>query len=113
MAVTALCRRIVALVFVLPSLLVLPGCWVLSVAPLYEENLAHPDRDLEFDQNLVGSWRHADKECSWTLSVSAHQKEAAYDLIYVADPECQTDEGEKRVLQYDGHVVKLDSHRFL
>ena len=113
MAVTALCRRIAALVFVLASLLVLPGCWVLSVAPLYEENLAHPDTDLELDQNLVGSWWHADKECSWTLSVSAHQKEAAYDLIWSADPGCKTDEGEKKVLQYDGHVVKLDGHRFL
>jgi hypothetical protein len=86
MAITALVRRaprIATLVLALASLLVLPGCWVFSVAPLYEENLAHPDTDLEFDQNLVGSWWHADKECLWTLTVSAQQKKAAYDLTVV------------------------------
>ncbi len=116
MAITASVRlapRIATLVLALASLLVLPGCWVFSVEPLYEENLAHPDTDLEFDQNLVGSWWHADEECPWTLAVSVHQKEAAYDLTETAGPECKTGEGEKRVVQYEGHVVKLDNDRFL
>jgi len=118
MAITALvgrhrAPRIAALVFALASLLVLPGCWVYSVAPLYEENLAHPDADLEFDQNLVGSWWHADKECTSTLAFKGQQKEAAYELTYAAAPECKTDEGEKRAFQYDGHIIKLDNHRFL
>ncbi len=105
MAITASVRlapRIATLVLALASLLVLPGCWVFSVEPLYEENLAHPDTDLEFDQNLVGSWWHADEECPWTLAVSVHQKEAAYDLTETAGPECKTGEGETRIVPEDG-----------
>ncbi|MGO9402716.1 MAG: hypothetical protein ACLPVW_04500 [Terriglobales bacterium] len=120
MATTALVRRsstprigALVLVLALASLLLLPGCWVYSVSPLYEENLAHPDTDLAFDQSLVGSWWNADKECTWTLIVKGQQKEMAYELTFAAAPECKTDEGEKRVIQYDGHAVKLDNHLFL
>jgi hypothetical protein len=34
-------------------------------------------------------------------------------LTQAAGPECKTGEGEKRVIQYDGHIVRLDKYRFL
>jgi hypothetical protein len=104
-------RGLSGLFLALASLLVMPGCWVYSVEPLYEENLDHPDTDVVFDQSLVGSWWQADDDCVWTLTFSAPQKsEPAYEFTVSPAPDCKTKEKASR---YNGHVVKLDSYHFL
>jgi len=70
--------RIAAAILALAGLLMLPGCWVFSINPLYEDNLGKPDPDLFFDQALLGSWRGADEDCPWILTIAA--KEQAYGL---------------------------------
>lgn len=103
--------RIVAVIVILAALAILPGCWVYSVEPLYEERLfSHPDPDLTFDQNLLGSWWHTDTDnnCLWTLTFAAHQQ--AYELTMAPASNCK---GEEKTSKYEGHLVKLDNHRFL
>jgi hypothetical protein len=91
---------------VLALLLLLPGCWIYSIHPLYEENLS-PDPDLVFDQNLVGSWGSTDNGCLWTLAIAAHQQ--VYELTLAPAPECK----DEKTSRYEGHLVKLNHHRFL
>ncbi len=55
---------VIALVFGL--LLVLQGCTVSSVNPLYDEGSifdSHPDPDVVFDQSLIGSWTATYDRC--------------------------------------------------
>ena len=94
----------------LAGLFVLPGCWVYSVEPLYEENLGHPDPDLTFDQTLVGSWLNmdTDNDCLWTLVVAAEQQ--VYELTMVPASNCK---GEEKTTRYEGHLLKLDKHLLL
>ena len=70
--------RIATAILAFAALLVLPGCWVYSVNPLYEENLAKPDPDLFFDQALLGSWWIPDDDCRRILTITANQQ--VYDL---------------------------------
>ncbi|MBZ5681725.1 MAG: hypothetical protein LAO24_16635 [Acidobacteriia bacterium] len=100
--------RIVAIIFVLAVLLLLPACWVYSVEPLYEERILNPDPDLTFDQTLVGSWAQVDVDCVWILSIEAVQQR--YELTMAPAPDCKT---EDKVTHYEAHLVKLDNHHFL
>jgi hypothetical protein len=101
--------KCVRMTLALAALLVLPACWVYSVEPLYEENLAHPDPDLTFEQSLVGSWlpTHPDTDCPWTLAIAAEKQ--VYELTTAPAPNCKSEEKSSR---YVGHVIKLDNHRF-
>ena len=103
------------LFFVVAPLLVLSGCVLRSVEPLYEDGLfAARDKDLVMDQSVIGSWFHTDNECSWTLTVSTPEKEGfGYELTLTANPDCKSSDVDKRVAHYDGHVVKLDKKSFL
>jgi len=104
----SLISRIAASTLVFAGLLVLAGCWVYSVHPLYEENLAKPDPDLFFDQALLGSWWIADDDCPGILTIAA--REQAYTLSTAPSAQCK---GDKKTSQYEGHLVKLDNHVFL
>jgi hypothetical protein len=98
--------RVWGIALVLTLLLLLPGCWIYSINPLYEENLS-PDPDLVFDQSLVGSWGSTDNGCLWILAIAAHQQ--AYELTLTPAPDCK----DEKTSRYDGHLVKLNDHRFL
>jgi hypothetical protein len=101
--------RIAKTLLVLAGLVALSGCWVTSVNPLYEDKfVSKPDPDLIFDQNLVGTWGFDDEDCPGTLKIEA--EEGAYDLTMTPSPQCKRDE---KILKYEGHLVKLDSHVFL
>jgi hypothetical protein len=94
----------------LAALLVLPGCWVSSIEPLYEENLSAPDPDLVLEPTIIGAWLHADadNDCLWTLVVTTEQK--MYQLNMAPAATCK---GEQKATRYEGHLLKLDDHRFL
>ncbi len=100
--------RVAGVVFALVTLLALPGCWVYSVEPLYEERLLDHDPDLVVDQSLVGSWAQLDEECVWILSIELIRD--SYALTMAPSPDCNT---EDKPTHYEGHLVKLDNHRFL
>jgi len=106
--------RYAALFVALASLLMLPGCWVYSVEPLYEDELLHRDKDVVFDPSIVGSWWHANPECSWTLTISAPPKdELVYELTMPPSPDCKSEEKDKKISRFDGRMVRLYDHRFL
>jgi hypothetical protein len=104
--------RCAAIILALAGLLVLPGCWVESINPLYEDGfLASKDTDVIVDQRLTGSWITAfDEKCTLTLTVSA--KDDTYDLESTQQgPGCDDEQGKKSRQQ--ARLVKLDTHVFL
>jgi hypothetical protein len=103
-------RRYLAIVLALAGLLLLPGCWVTSINPLYEEGLASKDPDVVFDASLIGSWIAIGDKCAAPLTITATKD--GYDLQSTRTSE---DEGCKddKPWHYQGRLVKLDSHYFL
>jgi hypothetical protein len=97
--------RIAAVALVLFALLMLSGCWMFSIRPLFD---GPNDPDLTFDQNLVGAWGNVVEGCQWTLTVAASAR--AYDLTMEPGAGCKSDE---KATHYLGHLIKLDNHRFL
>jgi hypothetical protein len=102
-------RRSSGAALILVVLLMLSGCWVYSVEPLYEAKLSHPDPELAFESSITGAWLHTDKDngCIWTLSVTAEQQ--VYDLTMTPASTCQ----DEKITKYEGHLLKLGNHRFL
>jgi hypothetical protein len=100
-----------ALIFA--ALLVLPGCWVMSINPLYEEHpFGHSDPDLTFDQTLVGSWWQPKEGC--LLKITAADEKYAVEYVTPNQKQgegCAVDEGQ--TIRMEGRLVKLDAHRFL
>jgi hypothetical protein len=95
---------------ILSALLVLPGCWVTSINPLYDEGSIdnpHNDPDMVFDQSLIGSWTATNDNCTTLLTIAA--KNQIYDLQ-------STEQGEgcsEEKSHVQASLVKLDSHYFL
>jgi len=102
--------RFTGIALILAVLLVLPGCWVSSINPLYEETTMdhpHPDPDVVFDQALIGSWTTTDDKCPALLTISA--KDQNYDLQLVEQGDGCTQDKSHR----EARLVKLDAHYFL
>jgi len=104
--------RTLRLLFVLLSLLLLSGCWVFSLHPLYEDE----DVTAKFDPVLAGAWVDPNGGCLLTFAPANESYPFFYHVEYMAPNEKQTvgclvDTGKK--LEFDGHLVKLGQHRFL
>lgn len=98
-------------VLILAALLMLPGCWVSSINPLYEETtIDHPHvvaDDVVFDPSLVGSWTTTDDKCPTLLTIAAKAK--IYDVQLAEQGEgCSQDKPHRQA-----RLVKLDTHYFL
>ncbi len=77
---------------------ILGGCIpVMSLNPLFT------DKEIAFDENLIGTWVDAD-ETTWQFS-DANKPEKAYKLIFTDD------EGKKGL--FVAHLVKLENNLFL
>lgn len=100
--------RIAGLLCVFVPLLLLSGCWVYSVEPLYDEHLLKSDPDLVFDQTIAGDWGYTDGDCLWILTVISEGQ--AYAMTMAPSTGCKPDE---KIARYQGHVLMLGSHRFL
>jgi hypothetical protein len=105
-------RRIIALLFCLACLLMLSGCWVYSVNPLYEEGkLFGPrDPDIAFDSGLIGTWKVSNEGCLTTLLILSTE-EPQYQLRAKGEGKQCNDDGKE--LQFEARLVKLDNHNFL
>jgi hypothetical protein len=104
--------RCAAIALVLAALLVLPGCWVVSIHGLYEEpsiDSPRQDPDLVFDQSLTGSWSATEDKCTTLLTIAS--KDEVYDLQSTEQGEGCSDAGKKDHRQ--GRLVKLDTYYFL
>jgi hypothetical protein len=103
--------RLAGLALIFAVLLVLPGCWVSSINPLYEETtIDHlhvvPD-DVVLDPSLIGSWTTTDDKCPTQLTIAA--KGQIYDLQLVEEGQgCSQDRSHRQA-----RMVKLDAHYFL
>jgi len=91
-----------AILVVGPLLLVLTGCWVYSVEPLYEANASHPDPNLTFDQRLLGSWTQTGEGCTRILTMSGDRK--SYEMVMAPAADCKS---EDKTTHYEGHLLKL------
>ena len=100
--------RMAGVLLALSGLVVLPACWVFSVNPLYEEDVAKPDPDLTFAPVLVGSWGRVDDDCLWILTITANGQ--VYELTLGPSPQCK---GDQETTRYEGHLVKLGTHLVL
>ncbi|MFY9680221.1 MAG: hypothetical protein WA424_02095 [Candidatus Sulfotelmatobacter sp.] len=98
----------IGICLVIVGLLVLPGCEVMSIHPLYED-VSPKDPDIVLDKDLAGSWSLTDGKCTTTLTVTA--KEEIYDFRSVKEGEGCSDAGEEARMQ--ARLVKLDSYYFL
>jgi hypothetical protein len=94
---------------VIVGLLVLPGCDVMSIHPLYED-VSPRDPDIVLDKDLTGSWSLADGKCTTILTVAA-AKDEIYDFRSVEQGEGCSDSGKETRQQ--ARLVKLDSYYFL
>jgi hypothetical protein len=105
--------RFSGIALIVAALLVLPGCWVMSINSLYEEpTLGHSDPDLTFDQSLVGSWWQPKNGCS--LKITAADEKYAVEYVTPKQKQgegCGLDDGQ--AVHMEGRLVKLDAHRFL
>jgi hypothetical protein len=78
---------------------ILGGCIpVLSLHPLFTE------KDLAFDEKLLGTWVDDSNETTWQFS-DANKPEKAYELIFTDN------EGKKGL--FVAHLVKLENRLFL
>ncbi len=94
---------------IIAGLLVLGGCDVMSIHPLYED-VSPKDPDVVLDKDLAGSWSLTDGKCTTVLTVAA-AKDESYDLRAVEEGEGCGDSGKKTRQQ--ARLVKLDSYYFL
>jgi len=78
------------------ALVLLTGCIVTSVNPLYTE------KDLVFDPALVGAWSQAEGKDTWAFEKAGEKK---YKLLH-------TDE-KGRIGEFEAHLLKLDKYQFL
>ncbi|MGA7926643.1 MAG: hypothetical protein WCA20_11640 [Candidatus Sulfotelmatobacter sp.] len=101
--------RIAAITVALFSLLMMSGCWMFSLQPLFDGG---SDPDLIFDESLVGAWGHEAEGCQWTLTVQASVR--AYDMAMAPGAGCKTDDKtDEKTTRYLAYLVKVDNHRFL
>ena len=93
----------------LAGLLVLSGCWVESINPLYEDGfLSSKDPDVILDQRLIGSWSMGDDKCTYVLTISA--KDEVYGLLSTEQGGGCSDSAKQS--RYRAQLVKLDDHYF-
>lgn len=78
------------------ALVLVTGCIVTSVNPLYTE------KDLVFDPALVGAWAEADGKNTWAFEKAGEKK---YKLLH-------TDEN-GRTGEFEAHLLKLGKYQFL
>jgi hypothetical protein len=102
----------VEIVLILTGLLMLSGCWVSSINPLYEEwSISHPveDHDVVFDESLIGSWSLTQDKCTTQLVIAAIEEGKVYDLRLTSHGDgCGEDKSHRQA-----RLVKLDLHYFL
>jgi hypothetical protein len=96
--------RVGAITVTLFSLLMMSGCWMFSLQPLFDGG---SDPDLVFDESLTGAWGYEAEGCQWTLTMQASAR--AYDMTMAPAAGCKSDEKTLRSLAY---LVKVDNHRF-
>jgi hypothetical protein len=94
---------------VLAWLLVLSGCWVTSINPLYEDDSSSKDPDVVSDQNLIGSWIEVGGKCTAPLTITA--KDGVYDLQSTGKGEGCSDSVSPS--HHQARLVKLDAYYFL
>ena len=76
--------------------ILLTGCLVTSVNPLYTE------KDLVFDPTLVGAWTEGEGKGTWVFEKTGEKK---YKLLHTDD--------EGRTGEFDAHLLKLGKNQFL
>src|SRR6185295_19234184 len=85
----------------LAAAILLTGCWQKSVYPFYK------DKDIFFEDKLIGSWREADKQGDEGATWAFEKGETANVYkIHIADKQ-------DLKLDCDGRLFKLGERKFL
>ncbi len=85
-------KRFLFILIILPFI---TGCIVPSIYPLYT------DKDIEFDQKLLGTWTDEDEKSTWRFERGS---EDFYELTYTED---------EMVSMFDVCLVRLEDETFL
>jgi hypothetical protein len=105
--------RVIGVALALVGLTMLPGCWVTSINPLYEDGGQLPtpaDPDVVVEKGLLGTWSFTDKDqCVTTLTIDI--KERVYEIQTIENGEKCSDQG--KVKNQEAKLVKLGDHEFL
>jgi hypothetical protein len=101
-----------AIPLAMAALLLLQGCWVESINPLYEEGTwDNPveDHNVVYDPTLIGSWIEVGDHCEAPLTITA--KDGVYDLQSMDELEgCAVSD---KTNHYQARLVRLDNYYFL
>jgi hypothetical protein len=101
--------RIAAILVALFAILMMSGCWMFSLQPLFDGG---SDPDLIFDPSLVGAWGFTAEDCQWTLTIQASAR--AYDMTLAPGTGCKSDDkNDARPKHYLAYLVRVGNHRFL
>jgi len=109
---TRISIQIVGLICVFALILLLPGCWVISINPLYEEgggDLFHKDPDVVFESSVLGSWTVEGDKCTAPVTITSEDSNV-YELERKGDGEGCTESDKPS--RHQGRLVKLDGHYF-
>jgi hypothetical protein len=104
-------RSVALISLVSVALLVLPGCWVNSVHPLYQEDDRQPA-----DPGLGGQWWQAEGDCRLSITVYPNvrrQFTLEYSVPSDKDAKGCAQGGGAPALQLEGTLVDLNGHLFL
>lgn len=102
------------ILLILAGLLLLQGCWVESINPLYEEGTwDNPveDHDLVYDPTLIGYWIEVGDQCDAPLTITA--KNGVYDLQSTDRSEDEGCAESDKPSHVQARLVKLDNYYFL
>ena len=94
-------------VFIAAITVIVPGC-LRSLHPLYTE------KDLVFDEKLLGTWIEKEGKATWTFEKGGEKR---YELVYYQRDYRREGKPEKVVsgdtARFSAHLVKLDRYYFL
>ena len=91
----------------LAALLLLTGC-----VPVDSLNPLYTDKDLAFDESLLGSWVGPDNGAEGVLEFIAHDQDGSKGyLLVMTDKDKESDSYKKAI--YRAHLVKLNDRPFL
>ncbi len=101
------------MLLIVAALVLLPGCWVMSVYPLYEENERQP-----VDPGLIGKWWQPTSDCRLIITPAQNYTGRQELAVEYSVPEngpnngCLIDSGSPAI-KMKGTLVDVEGHLFL
>jgi hypothetical protein len=99
-------RRTPMLSTLAAATLTMPGCWVMSIHPLWLPDEPHP-----FNPRLVGDWWQQEDDCRWHITALNGEYHVTYTIP--ATHSRRNTLGESCEAEFCGYLAEIGNHRFL